>query len=153
MRSSTPMREMTAGAVAPDADEKEIRVLLVDDQAGMRTGLRILLQLEANVKVIGEAGNAVEAESLAQALKPDLVIMDVEMPGCDGIAAASRCIDQHPQCLVIILTIHALPEVRARAIAAGAWAFVEKGKPAELRDAFRRASEILQIDALHSSSA
>ena len=153
MRASTPMREMTAGAVAPDADEKEIRVLLVDDQAGMRTGLRILLQLEANAKVIGEAGNAVEAESLAQALKPDLVIMDVEMPGCDGIAAASRCIHQHPQCLVIILTIHALPEVRARAIAAGAWAFVEKGKPQELRDAFRRASEILQIDAPHSSNA
>lgn len=134
-------------ANAPKRGKREISVLLVDDQASMRTGLRMLLQLEDDARVVGEACNADEAEAMAHAFKPDLVIMDVEMPGDDGIAATDRCIRQHPPCMVIILTIHNLPEVRARAFAAGAWAFVEKGKPQELQEAFRRASHALQFDA------
>lgn len=147
------MRDLATAVDAGSGDENEVSILLVDDQASMRTGVRMLLQLEANARVVGEAGNAAEAVSLVGALKPDLVIMDVEMPGSDGIVAAGRCIDQHPQCMVIILTIHNLPDVRARAMAAGAWAFVEKGKPQELRDVFRHASDVLQTASHNHSSA
>lgn len=144
------MRNVTAGAVARERARKEIKVLLVDDQVSMRMGLRMLLQLETNAEVIGEAANAAEAEIMARECKPDIVIMDVEMPGCDGIAATRRCILLNPQCIVIVLTIHYRPEVRERAIAAGAWAFIEKGKPQELRDAVRRAAQMLQAGPPHS---
>lgn len=144
------MRNGTVEAVAHERVKRAIKVLLVDDQVSMRTGLRMLLQLEASAEVIGEAANATEAEVMARKFKPDVVIMDVEMPGCDGIAAASRCILLNPQCIVIILTIHNRPEVRERAVAAGVWAFIEKGKPQELRDAFRRAAQMLQLGPAHS---
>lgn len=145
LRSGISMRNLATAVDAGPGDANEVSILLVDDQASMRMGVRMLLQLEANARVVGEAGSAAEAVSLVRSLKPDLVIMDVEMPGSDGIVAAGRCIDQHPQCMVIILTIHNLPDVRARAMAAGAWAFVEKGKPQELRDVFRHASDVLQL--------
>lgn len=131
--------DMNAKPVVHPGFQKEISVLLVDDQPSVRVGLRMLLQLEAYVRVIGEAGTGTEAVTLAQALNPDLVIMDVEMPGLDGITATQRCIDIWPHCVIIILTIHSRPEVRERAMAAGASAFVEKGKPQDLRDAFRQA--------------
>ncbi len=143
------MHNGTVGTIERERVEKEIRVLLVDDQVSMRTGLRMLLQLEADTEVIGEAANAAEAELMAREFRPDVVIMDVEMPGCDGIAAANRCILVNPQCIVIILSIHNRPEVRERAIAAGAWAFIEKGKPQELRDAFRQAAQMLQYGPPH----
>lgn len=143
------MHNGTVGTIERKRVEKEIRVLLVDDQVSMRTGLRMLLQLEADTEVIGEAANAAEAELMAREFRPDVVIMDVEMPGCDGIAAANRCILVNPQCIVIILSIHNRPEVRERAIAAGAWAFIEKGKPQELRDAFRQAAQMLQYGPPH----
>ena len=121
----------------------EVRILLVDDQPEVRCGLRMILQLEAGAVVIGEAGTATEALMLAEALKPHLVIMDVEMPGIDGIAATERLLGMWPECLIIILTIHNRPDIKARAFAAGAWAFVEKGRPEDMRTAFRRAQSVL----------
>ena len=121
----------------------EVRILLVDDQPEVRCGLRMILQLEAGAVVIGEAGTATEALMLAAALKPHLVIMDVEMPGLDGIAATERLLGMRPECLIIILTIHNRPDIKARAFAAGAWAFVEKGRPEDMRTAFRRAQSVL----------
>lgn len=139
---------MTGQTAVCQRMQRDFTVLLVDDQPNVRVGLRMLLQLEADNTVVGEAGNGAEAETLARTLGPDLVIMDVEMPGIDGIAAARRCIDLRPQCMVIILSIHNRPEVRERALAAGAWAFVEKGKPQELRDAFRQALGVLRTSTL-----
>lgn len=127
---------------------KDVKVLLVDDQQNVRIGLRMLLQLEPGATVIGEAGTGAEAVELARVLNPDVVIMDVEMPGIDGIAAARQCIGLWPHCIIIILTIHDRPEVRERALSAGAWAFVEKGKPQELRDAYRQALGVLRPSKL-----
>ena len=135
---------MLLDTVIGQSKSKDVKVLLVDDQQNVRVGLRMLLQLESGATVIGEAGNGAEVVELARMLGPDLVIMDVDMPGIDGIAAARRCIDIWPNCLIIILTIHDRPEVRERALSAGAWAFVEKGKPQELRDAYRRALGVLR---------
>lgn len=130
---------MVFESVTSQNTPKAVKVLLVDDQQYVRTGLRLLLQLEPGTTVIGEAGNGAEAMALAGSLHPDLIIMDVEMPGLDGITSAHRCVDLLPGCVVIMLSIHSRPEMRERALAAGAWAFVEKGKPQELRDTLRRA--------------
>lgn len=117
---------------------KEIRILLVDDQPGVRRGLRLLLQLETGAIVVGEADSAREVLDLAVRLKPDLVIMDVEASGIDGITAMERLLALQPECAVIILTLHSCPKVRSRALIAGARRFVEKGRPQEIQDAFRQ---------------
>lgn len=123
---------------------RRIGILLVDDQPAVRQGLRLLLQLEPRVDVIGEAGTAAEALSLAEVLRPDVVIMDVRMPGMDGIEATALLVAMLPRCSVIILTIRGTADARARAVAAGAGAFVEKGRPEELVDAIRQVPDFLQ---------
>jgi len=122
---------------------REISILLVDDQPAVRCGLRMLFQLEAGAVVVGEASSAGEAMTLAAVTRPDLVIMDVEMPGLDGIAATEQLIDAWPTCVVVILTIHNHPQVRARAFAAGAWAVIEKCRPEDVRTAFRQVINFL----------
>jgi DNA-binding NarL/FixJ family response regulator len=72
---------------APGAGTKPIRLLLVDNQPAVRRGLRVRFALEPDLEVIGEAGDATEAISLAQTLGPDVVLMDVDMSGIDGILA------------------------------------------------------------------
>lgn len=72
---------------APGAGTKPIRLLLVDNQPAVRRGLRMRFVLEPDLEVIGEAGDATEAISLAQTLGPDVVLMDVDMSGIDGILA------------------------------------------------------------------
>ena len=121
-----------------DTVGKTVGVLLVDDQPAIREGLRLLFQLESGVVVVGEARTAVEGLSLAADLRPDVVIMDVAMPGMDGITATTLLMGRQPACAVIILTVHGDPGVQARALEAGARAFVEKGRPEELRVAFRQ---------------
>jgi DNA-binding NarL/FixJ family response regulator len=118
---------------------RTVGILLIDDQWVVRQGLRMLFQLEPGATVIGEAATALDGLSLAAALGPHVVVMDVEMPGMDGITATSLLMDKQPRCMVIVLTIHNDPVTRARALAAGAWAFVEKERPAELQVALRRA--------------
>jgi DNA-binding NarL/FixJ family response regulator len=120
---------------------RSLRILLVDDQPMVRQGLRILFGLEPGAAVVGEAGSAAQGLALAASLKPDLVIMDVEMPHMDGITATGLLMATLPDCLVIILSIHGDAATRSRAMAAGAWAFVEKGQPDDLQVAFRRARD------------
>lgn len=123
---------------------RECGILLVDDQPAVRQGLRLLLELETRVIVLGEAGTAAEALTLAADLRPDVVIMDVEMPGMDGIEATALLVAMLPQCSVIILTINDSSATRVRAMAAGARAFVEKGRPGEIENAVREFSGVLQ---------
>jgi DNA-binding NarL/FixJ family response regulator len=125
-------------------ERKESGVLLVDDQPAVRQGLRLLLQLESRIVILGEAGSAAEALALAEVLRPDVVIMDVEMPGMDGIEATALLVAMLPQCSVIILTINGSAATRARAMSAGARAFVEKGRPEEIEDAIRQVSDCVQ---------
>lgn len=92
-----------------------IRILLVDDQSAIRRGLRMSLGLEADLHVVGEASDGLEALKLAQQLKPDVVVMDVEMPNMDGLTAAEKLQTAAPGAAVVILTLHDSLAMRARA--------------------------------------
>jgi DNA-binding NarL/FixJ family response regulator len=103
-----------------------IRILLADDQTNVRKGLRMRLDLEPGLSVVGEAADGATAVALARSLSPDVILMDVEMPGMDGIAAAEQVCKEAPGCCVIVLTIHDDAKTRERATKAGAAAFVSK---------------------------
>jgi DNA-binding NarL/FixJ family response regulator len=121
--------------------KKTIRVLLVDDQPAVRQGLQIRLVLEPDVEVVGEAGDGAGAISLAQSLRPDVILMDVRMPGMDGISAVRTLRAVAPESAVVILSLYDDAKTRARAQEAGAAAFVAKHKvEGTLLAAIRRAA-------------
>ncbi len=121
--------------------KKTIRVLLVDDQPAVRQGLRIRLVLEPDVEVVGEAGDGAGAISLVQILRPDVVLMDVKMPGMDGISTVRTPRALAPESTVVILSLYDDGRTRARAEEAGAAAFVAKHEVKEtLLAAIRRAA-------------
>ncbi len=121
--------------------ESMIRVLLVDDQPVVRRGLRVRFQLEPDMQVVGEASTGREALTLAQTLTPDVVLLDIQMPGMDGIEATAALRTIVPQSAVVILSIHNERQTRIRAQAAGAVAFVEKrGTTDTLLAAIRQAA-------------
>ena len=106
--------------------EQVIRLLLVDDQPQVRRGLAMRLALEADVMVVGECGDAESAIGLARSLDPDVIIMDVELPGMDGIDATRGLRLALPRTAIVMLSLHDDCETVARATAAGAAAFVAK---------------------------
>ena len=110
-----------------------IRVLLVDDQAVVRRGLCVRFHLEPDLQVVGEASTGREALTLAQTLTPDVVLMDIEMPGMDGITATRRLIKTHPEARVIIVTDYGDKPLRAAARASGACGYVLKENLIEVR--------------------
>ena len=103
-----------------------IKLLLVDDQSIVRQGLRMRLLMEPDIVVIGEASSGEQALELVHVLSPDIVLMDVEMPGMDGITATAALRDNTPKSAVVMMSIHDDVHTRAQAQAAGAAAFVEK---------------------------
>lgn len=103
-----------------------ITLILVDDQAAVRQGLRMRLQLEPDLKVVGEAGDGHAALALASVKHPDVVLVDLEMPGMDGIATTLALRSAAANSAVVVLSIHHDVAHRARALSAGASAFVEK---------------------------
>jgi DNA-binding NarL/FixJ family response regulator len=113
------------------AGTRTIRLLLVDDRPAVRTGLRIWLALEPNLEVVGEASDGAETISLARALHPDVVLMDLLMPGMDGISATAALRSVVPQSAVVILTLYDDAATRTRAREAGAAAFVAKHRMEE----------------------
>ncbi len=102
-----------------------VRLLLVDDHRTLRDGLRLSLQ-EAGFVVAGEAGDGEEAVRLVEALRPDVVLMDVSMPVLDGIEATRLVHERVPEARVVMLTMHGESDVMARAIAAGAVGYLVK---------------------------
>jgi len=119
-------------------ERRLVRVLLADDMPQVLRDLHRLLDLTGVMTVVGEALNGEDAVQLAAELHPDAVIMDLEMPGVDGYEAAHRIKNETPGVRVIILSVHAGPEERRRARAAGADCFVVKGESYEvLVDAIR----------------
>ncbi|KAA9377455.1 response regulator transcription factor [Microbispora cellulosiformans] len=116
-----------------------IRVVLAEDQSMVRGALASLLGLEPDIEVVGEAANGDEAVAVAEATRPDIALLDIEMPGRDGIAAAEELRRRVPGCRVVILTTFGRPGYLRRAMEAGAVAFLVKDSPArDLAAAIRR---------------
>lgn len=116
----------------------EIRVLLADDQQLMREGLRVLLDLTPDIRVVGEAGNGAEAVERVQALQPDVVLMDVRMPVMDGVEATRRIRRELPDTQVIILSTFDDDEYIFEGLAAGARGYLLKDVSSdELAEAIR----------------
>jgi DNA-binding NarL/FixJ family response regulator len=115
-----------------------IRVLLVDDQALLRMGFRLILETEPDIEVVGEAADGTAGVAMSSALHPDVVLMDVRMPGMDGIAATASITAAGPDSKVIILTTFDLDEYVFAGLKAGASGFLLKdAPPADLITAIR----------------
>ncbi len=113
-------------------------VLLADDQALVRGGFRMILEAEADMEVVGEAGDGGEAADLVQRLRPDVVLMDVRMPGVDGIEATRRIVASGSAARVIVLTTYDADDYVFAALRAGASGFLLKDvRPVELVEAIR----------------
>ncbi|NLX37178.1 MAG: response regulator transcription factor [Chloroflexi bacterium] len=103
-----------------------IRIMLVDDQAIVRTGLRSLLAPEADMAVVGEAADGLEAIAAARTLQPDIILLDVRMPRLDGLAALKPLKEASPRSSVIMVTLYDDTEYLMRAVADGAAGYVLK---------------------------
>lgn len=131
------MSEETAVADGADGAES-IRVLLVDDQELIRYGLRLVLDAQPDIDVVGEASDGAEALRIARQLLPDVVLMDVRMPGMDGIDATKQLSVALPDVRVLVLTTYDRDEFAFGALQAGAAGFLLKNtRPDELVAAVR----------------
>jgi DNA-binding NarL/FixJ family response regulator len=108
-----------------------IRVLLADDQELVRAGFRMILETQADIEVVGDAGDGVEAVTATRRLRPDVVLMDIRMPNLDGLQATSRIVGARSGSRVVILTTFDLDEYVYQALAAGASGFLLKNAPPE----------------------
>ena len=119
-----------------------IRVLLVDDQSLVRMGFRMILEAETDITVVGEAGDGAAAVSMAAALRPDVVLMDVRMPGVDGIDATAAITAAGGPAKVLILTTYDLDRYVYAGLRAGASGFLLKdAPPADLLAAIRTVAD------------
>lgn len=110
-----------------------IKILIVDDQDAVRKGLRMQLSLEADLLVVGDAENGSRALEVVPSLKPDVVILDLEMPVLDGLSTLEILNQEYPEIAVIMLSIHDGLEDRLLAEAKGVSAFlVKSGDPSQL---------------------
>jgi DNA-binding NarL/FixJ family response regulator len=107
------------------------RLLIVDDNAQVRQDLATLLPLLGCIEVVGEAGDGAQAVRQAEALSPDVVLMDLEMPVLDGYEAGRRIKAEHPSIRVVVLSAYGGPRARDLAQAAGLDGFIDKGAPVE----------------------
>lgn len=116
-----------------------IRVLIAEDQAMVRGALKALLDLEGDITIVAEVDRADQVADVAGRVKPDVALLDIEMPGGDGITAAAELRERVPACRTLILTTFGRPGFLRRAMASGAAGFLLKDAPArELAIAIRR---------------
>jgi two-component system, NarL family, response regulator DesR len=111
-------------------DREVVRVLVVDDHALFAEALMLTLGIDDRIEVVGSASSGVEAVSLAEALRPDVVLMDVHMPSMDGIEATRRVRNVSPGSRVVMVTAARSPEIARHALAAGAERCLTKDTPA-----------------------
>ena len=117
-----------------------IRILVVDDHQVVREGLRHMLELEADMEVVGEAGDAKEALTQVESLSPEVILMDIKMPGIDGVELTRQLKEKQPSCNIIMLTLY--DEYLTEAIEAGAVGYLLKDvKREELTRAIRAVHE------------
>ena len=123
-----------------------IRLLIADDQALVRGALSALLGLESDIEVVAEVGRGDEVASAALAARADVALLDIEMPGIDGITAAAELRKTFPSCRALMVTTFGRPGYLKRAMQAGAAGFVVKDTPApQLADAVRRVAQGLRV--------
>ena len=123
-----------------------IRLLLADDQHLVRGALSALLSLESDLEVVAEVGRGDEVVAAAQRTKPDVALLDVEMPGLDGIEATAQLTEALPSTKVLVVTTFGRPGFLRRAMEAGAMGFMVKDTPADqLADAIRRVNAGLRV--------
>lgn len=108
-----------------------ISLLLVDDQSIFRQGLATLLSTEEDLEIIGQASNGLEAISLTKQLQPDVILMDVRMPICDGVAATKEIHQRYPWMRILVLTTFDDDEYVWKSLEAGAMGYILKRKPSE----------------------
>ena len=108
-----------------------LQVLIVDDSPQVRQELRTLLTLAGDIEIVGEATDGLEAVRLAEALQPDVILMDLEMPVMDGYEAALQIKSRWPACRVVALTVHGYETARQKASQSGVDVFLVKGVSVE----------------------
>ncbi len=134
------------GAPGAASSPAVIRLLLADDQALVRGALAALLGLEDDLEVVAEVERGDQVVDAARRTRPDVVLMDVDMPGVDGIAATAEVRAAVPSCRVLVVTTFGRPGYLQHAMAAGASGFVVKDTPArQLADAVRRVHHGLRV--------
>jgi len=120
----------------------KVRIVLADDHTVMRNGLRLLLERQPNLQVIGEASDGRQAVALSESANPDVVIMDIAMPNLNGIEAARQIVNRNPKTAIAILSMHSDESYVIRALKAGARAYLLKDSAeADLLAAVRALTE------------
>ena len=132
--------------------EKMIKILIVDDHTIVRTGLSALIEVETDLELVGEASNGMEALEKFQALKPDVILMDLIMPSMGGIEATQKIVERDKDAHILVLTSFTEDEKVIQAIKAGALGYILKdSSPEELAEAIREVAQGRPY--LHSSIA
>jgi DNA-binding NarL/FixJ family response regulator len=108
----------------------KIRVLIADDHTVVREGIRQILSKEPDMEVVAEAGDGLEALEMVRAARPDVVLLDIAMPGVSGLEAVSLIKESHPDCQVVVLTMHSKESMIHRVLDSGALGYVLKASPA-----------------------
>ncbi len=111
--------------------DSRIRVLIADDHTIVRSGVRLLLEAEPDIEVVGEALDGLEAISLAETLHPDVILMDIAMPGMDGLEATVHIKNSLPDTYVLVLTMHRTDDYFFEMLDAGASGYILKGAQTE----------------------
>lgn len=116
-----------------------INIVIADDHALVRAGLCRLLESKDDIRVVGETGTGRETIDLCEELKPDVLLLDLDMPDIDGLEVTRKLVGSRPDTKILILTMHDHDEYAIRLIQAGALGFIVKGSsPSELPDAIRK---------------
>jgi two-component system response regulator DesR len=127
----TPDPDPDSNPSAPDPEQVPVRLLLAEDQVMIREALAALLSFEGDIEVVAQVGRGDEVLQAAMDTDPDVAVLDIEMPGMDGLAAAAELKRSHPRTKVVILTTFGRPGFLRRAMESGVSGFVVKDSPAD----------------------
>lgn len=144
------MSRTEPGYVDDNDGHRQIRVLLVDDHAFVRSGVKAILESEDGIDVVGEAGSGLEAIEKVDLIKPDLIVMDVNMPDLDGIETTKRIKEKYPSISIIVLTVNDEELFLIEAVRAGAASYLLKDSSSDqLINSIRAVADGASLIPLH----